>query len=174
MKETPPDIIDDFTLVAPPDPYAWVWPTAIIVGLLLIGLIVWRLYRRKKLPFQEHAVPPQAIAKEGLEASRRLLDEGRYKEFVNEVSRVLRVYIEGRFALRAPHLSTEEFLFEAERSDVLTDDWQKLLGDFLFECDRVKFALANTEQPRMEKLYSTADQFIRQTAEPAPQPAQAA
>ena len=175
MKETPPDIIDDFTLVSPPDPYAWVWPTAIAVGvLLIIGLIVWRLYLKKKLPFQEHVIPPETVAREGLEASRRLLDEGLYKEFVIEVSRVLRVYIEDRFTLRAPHLSTEEFLFEAERSDVLTDDWQKSLGDFLFQCDRVKFALANTEQPRMEKLYSTAEQFIRQTVEPSPQPAPSA
>ncbi|WAC18748.1 DUF4381 family protein [Luteolibacter sp. SL250] len=161
MKETPPDITDDFTLVAPPEPLAWLWPAVIALAVLLvIGLIVWRLYRKRRLPFQEPAVPPEVAAREGLEASRKLLDEGRYKEFVVEVSRVLRVYIEDRFALRAPHLSTEEFLFEAERSDRLSVDWQNALGDFLFQCDKVKFALANTEQPRMEALYATAERFI--------------
>ncbi len=165
MKETPPDIVDDFTLVSPPEPLAWFWPAVIAVALLLIiGLVVWRLHRRRKLPFQVPVVPPEVSAREGLAASRRLLDEGRYKEFVVEVSRVLRVYIEDRFILRAPHLSTEEFLFEAERSDRLTPEWQTALGDFLFQCDRVKFALANTEQPRMEALYATAEQFITQTS----------
>jgi hypothetical protein len=165
MKETPPDITDDFTLVAPPEPLAWLWPAVIALAVLLvIGLIVWRLYRKRRLPFQEPAVPPEVAAREGLDASRRLLEEGRYKEFVVEVSRVLRVYIEDRFALRAPHLSTEEFLFEAERSDRLSVDWQNALGDFLFQCDKVKFALANTEQPRMEALYATAERFITQTA----------
>ena len=171
MKETPPDITDDFSLVSPPDPYAWILPTAIVLAILLIaGLILWRLYRKKKLPFQSPAVPPEVSAREGLAASRRLLDEGLYKEFVIEVSRVLRVYIEDRFTLRAPHLSTEEFLFEAERSERLPLEWQKSLGDFLFECDRVKFALANTEQPRMEALYSTAEKFIGQTEPTVAQP----
>lgn len=167
MKEKAPDIIDDFTLVSPPDPYAWVWPVAIgVIVLVIIGLIFWRIYRKKSLLSSAPVVAPDIAARDGLSASRRLLDEEKYREFVIEVSRVLRVYIEERFALRAPHLSTEEFLFEAERNDRLTDDWQKALGDFLFQCDRVKFALAHTEPPRMEALYSTAERFIDQTAAP--------
>ena len=173
MKETPPDIVDDFTLVSPPDPYAWVWPAAIALAVLLvIGLIVWRMYRKRNLPFQAPVEPPEVTARDGLAASRRLLEPGLYQEFVVEVSRVLRIYIEDRFTLRAPHLSTEEFLYEAERSERLTPDWQQALGDFLFQCDRVKFALANTEQPRMEALYDTAERFIAQTAA-QPQPAAA-
>lgn len=167
MKDTPPDIIEDFTLVSPPEPFAWVWPAVIgLVALLLIALIFRCLFRKKRLPFQTPAVAPDVSALERLAASRRLLDEGLHREFVIEVSRVLRVYIEDRFALRAPHLSTEEFLFEAERSDRLTDEWQKGLGDFLFQCDQVKFALAHLETPRMEDLYSMAGRFIQQTSEP--------
>jgi len=172
MKETVPDITDDFTLVAPPEPLAWLWPAVIgAVVLLVIGLIVWRIWRKRRLPVQEPVIPPEVSAREGLAASRRLLDEGLYKEFVIEVSRVLRIYIEDRFALRAPHLSTEEFLFEAERSDRLSDDWQRALGDFLFQCDKVKFALANTEQPRMEALYATAERFISKEGEHSCPPA---
>lgn len=164
MKETVPDITDDFSLVSSPEPLAWLWPVVIGAAILLvIGFILWRLHRAKKLPFQDPSVPPEISAKEGLEAARRLLDEGSYKEFVVEVSKVLRVYIEDRFSLRAPHLSTEEFLFDAEKSEKLGADWRDVLGDFLFECDRVKFALANTEAPRMEALYGTADRFISTT-----------
>lgn len=168
MKEKPPDIIEDFTFVSPPEPFAWVWPAAIALFILIVAaLIVWRLYRKKRLPFQAAIIAPDVAAREGLAASRRLLDEGLHREFVIEVSRVLRIYIEERFALRAPHLSTEEFLFAAENSDRLTDQWQKSLGDFLFQCDRVKFALAHLESPRMEALYSTAEQFIDQTVSPS-------
>ncbi len=166
MKEQPPDIIDDFTLVSPPDPYAWVWPTAIALAVLVIaGVALWLWLRKKKqAALTAPAIPPDVTARTGLAAARELLEQERYREFVIEVSQVLRFYIEERFSLRAPNLSTEEFLFEAERSERLTPEWQKSLGDFLFQCDRVKFALAHTEPPRMEALYATAESFIDRTS----------
>lgn len=149
----------------PPEPWAWVWPTlAGLAAALVLGLLLWRLYRAQKLPFQHPAVPPDVTARQRLAGIRHLIAEGRHQEFVVEVSSILREYIEARFGLKAPSLSTEEFLFEAERGSHLDPRWRESLGDFLQQCDRVKFALAHLQPPRMEVLLTTAETFIDATA----------
>ncbi len=163
------DIIENFEMVVPADPYAWVLPTAITVGVLLaIGIVGFILYRKKKLPFQvPPAIPPDVTALEALAKIRHLLNEDQCREFVIEVSKILRYYIEARFGLRAPHLSSEEFLYHAEKSDALNSDQKNMLTDFLLQCDRVKFAMGGLEIPAMTALYQAAETFVRQTK---PQP----
>ena len=149
----------------PPQPWAWVWPTVVaLAAALALGWILWRLYRARKLPFQHPAVPPEVTARQRLAAIRHLIAEGRHQEFVVEVSSILRDYIEARFGLKAPRLSTEEFLFEAERGAQLDPRWRESLAGFLQQCDRVKFALAHLQPPRMEVLHTTAETFIEDTA----------
>jgi hypothetical protein len=169
MKETVPDIIEDVTMITPSEPWTWLWPVTIILAVVLIGVFAGRrLYRAKKLPFQHPPIPPHTTARQRLASIRRLIDEGLHEQFVIEVSALLRAYIEARFGLKAPTLSTEEFLFEAERSALLDPRWRESLAGFLSECDRVKFALSRMQPPRMEVLYATAETFITDTAsEPA-------
>jgi hypothetical protein len=166
MNEKATDIIEDLSMVTPKDEWWWVWPAVWVLAFLLVaGFFLWRSYRRKQLPFQQHPpVPAHVTAKERLAAIHHLIAEGRFREFVIEVSRVLRCYIEDRFALRAPHLSTEEFLYEAEQSDSLTLAYQELLEDFLSQCDLVKFALGGMDLAQVEQLYRTTEHFIDETA----------
>lgn len=180
MKDTGQNIIEDVTMITPREPYFWVLPAAIILAVCLVaGFVVWRLFRAKKLPFQHPPVPPEVTARERLAAIRHLIAEGKHEQFVIEVSGVLRGYIEARFGLKAPTLSSEEFLFEAEQSALLDARWQDRLNLFLARCDRVKFALANLQPPKMEELYTTAESFINETtpvagpAAPVAQPAAA-
>lgn len=165
MNEPGPEIIEDITLLLPPQPWAWVWPTVGALAIALaLGWLLLRLYRARKLPFQHPAVPPEVHARQRLAAIRHLIAEGRHQEFVVEVSSILREYIEARFGLKAPSLSTEEFLFEAERGAQLDPRWRESLAGFLQQCDRVKFALAHLQPPRMEVLHTTAETFIDDTA----------
>lgn len=164
MKANAPDIIEDVTMITPSEPWTWLWPATIGLAVLLIAAFSFRrLYRAKKLPFQHPPVPPHVTARERLAAIRRLIDEGLHEQFVIEVSALLRTYIEASFGLKAPTLSTEEFLFEAERNALLDDRWRESLADFLAQCDRVKFALSRMQPPRMEVLYATAETFITDT-----------
>jgi hypothetical protein len=170
MKDAGANIIEDVTMLVPREPYFWVLPAVVIlIVCLLAAFAVWRLFRAKKLPFQHPAVPPGVTARERLAAIRHLIAEGKHERFVIAVSGVLRDYIEARFGLKAPTLSSEEFLFEAERSALLDAGWQEKLNLFLARCDRVKFALANLQTPKMEELYGTAESFINGTA-PSPEP----
>lgn len=174
MKDTGPDIIEDVTLMLPPEPWAWVWPTlGVALAVLVLGGILWRLHRARKLPFQNPPAPPEVTARQRLAAIRHLIAEGRHQEFVVEVSAILRDYIEARFGLKAPRLSTEEFLFEAERGSHLDARWRESLAGFLQQCDQVKFALAHLQPPRMEVLHTTAETFIDDTASRPAAPAPA-
>lgn len=163
MKDTGPDIIEDVTMLAPPQPWDWMWQAGIFFAIcIVVGVVLWLLFRAKKLPFQHPAIPPEVTARERLTAIRHLIAEGQHERFVIEVSAILRDYIEARFGLKAPRLSSEEFLFEAERSALLDKSWREALGRFLHQCDRVKFALAHLLPPGMEELYATAEAFIDQ------------
>ncbi len=57
-----------------------------------------------------------------------------------ELSAIVRRYLEHRYEIRAPELTTEEFLLVATARPELTTEHRGLLTSFLERCDRVKFA----------------------------------
>ena len=81
-----------------------------------------------------------------------------------ELSDIVRRYIEERFALRAPELTTEEFLAEAGRSPELTAAHRELLSAFLATCDRVKFARYNPGEDESRGALDVAKRFLNETA----------
>lgn len=150
----------------------WAWMIVLlVVAAAGGGAFLW--FRRKREQALEAALaarPAHETALEALQKLKALLSEDNYMDFIIEVSRILRVYIQDRYELRAPHRSTEEFLGEASTSELLTFEQQELLGDFLRQCDLVKFARRSAALRQMETLFRTAEQFVQDTI-PAPQPA---
>ncbi len=143
----------------------WVW---FLLVLLLsacgAALFIWLKRRRELAGIPPPARPAHEIALEALERLRAQLSAENYLGFIIEVSRILRVYIQDRFELRAPHRSTEEFLSEASQSQLLSPEHQELLGDFLRQCDLVKFARRSAALGQMERLFLIATQFVHDTA----------
>ncbi len=170
MDEAQTDIIENLELLMAPDPHTWMIPTVGVLSLLLLSaVVVWWLYRRRKLPFQEPApIPPDVVALREFERIRPMLESEDDRTIVVEVSRVLRYYIEGRFAIRAPRLSTEEFLYLAEHDDALDSEQQAVLARFLMQCDRVKFARDHLANEMVMALFEMAVTFVHQTREVTP------
>ena len=143
----------------------WAWALMLLLAAAAgAGAFFW--VRRKRQEAQEAALaarPAHEKALEALQVLRGQLTEDNYMAFIIEVSRILRVYIQDRFELRAPHRSTEEFLAEASVSEQLTPEHQELLGDFLRQCDLVKFARRTAALRQMETLFRTAEQFVHDT-----------
>jgi hypothetical protein len=133
-----------------PDPLPWprgLWPWIISVASLLavVGLVgagTFALMRRGRRP----SVPISVSAyRKAMDAIQRIeaagwLERGDVDRFYTELSGVVRRYIEDRFGLRAPELTTEEFLQELTRRPVLVDAQRLALSHFLKQCDLVKFA----------------------------------
>ena len=83
-----------------------------------------------------------------------------------ELSDIVRRYVEERFALRAPELTTEEFLFEAGRSAELSSSHRGLLSDFLERCDRVKFARYTPGADESRQAFEVAERFLAESRAP--------
>jgi hypothetical protein len=130
------EIIEDVRMIAPQEPYAWLLPAGLgLAAALLLALLIWRLAKKHQLPFQHVPPPPDRVALERLSGIRHLIADGKHMEFVIASSGILRDYVQARFELRAPHLSTEEF--QAERSESLPGDRREALSGFLSRCDQI-------------------------------------
>jgi hypothetical protein len=139
--------MNDIKDVKPPIdmPDFW-WLVWLLVLIAVAGGIYLFLHSKKKTPSpikpEVTELPAWEKAYQQLEELRQenLLDRGLFKEFFTRVADIARHYMENRFRIRAPHMSTEEFLYYLGFSGHLTETQKIALKDFLNSCDMVKFA----------------------------------
>ncbi len=141
-----------------------------LLGVILLGLIIWLYSRRKRPEVKKVRTPPHLIAYAELNQLREddLIGQGLFEEFYVRLSGILRRYIEGRFGLRAPERTTEEFLAELSSfgsRTVFTDSHRKALEDFLVHTDLVKFAALTPEKEDIQQSFDLAKNFIEETKE---------
>ena len=148
--------------------WEWVWWALGItaVAVLLLVLVIFLLTRRKQVALPP-VIPPHVRAKERLEDALTLI--GKPKPFVVAVSDALRAYLEERFRFRAPERTTEEFLHELKRTELLLPDQTESLGEFLQRCDLVKFARYEPTETELLNLHGAACRLVEET-EPHPEP----
>ena len=111
-----------------------------------------------KLPYQ--------IALDELGAAGRLFaSNGDIKEYYVRVSDTVRRYIEAVFSLRAPEMTTQEFLTSLSDSQKLSIGYKDLLKSFMEACDLVKFAKHAPSRAEIDSVLTTAKKFIEETKE---------
>lgn len=164
----PTDIRD----IKPPDEPPFYWRPyyalgAALAGILAVALLARRLLGRRRRG--ELAAPPRPaheIAIEELERlrGRHLTDAGLFKDYYSALSGIVRAYLERRFALRAPEMTTEEFLLTSARGGSLRSTHRGLLGEFLVESDLVKFARHVPTLDDSERAWAAARRFVDETA----------
>jgi hypothetical protein len=87
----------------------------------------------------------------------------RVDAFYVKLSGVVRRYLEDRFTLRSPELTTEGFLELASGSPDLRSSHKSQLRDFLRQSDLVKFANHIPSPEDIEKALATAESFVEET-----------
>ena len=85
--------------------------------------------------------------------------------FFVELSAIVRLYLEDRFDLRSPELTTEEFLEVASGRPDLNDSHRGFLREFLRSADMVKFARFIPGSEEIESALAAASSFLDQTRE---------
>jgi hypothetical protein len=153
-------------------PPAWrPWAVGALVLALLVaaGVAVRRRRARRTAPAVPPTPPPPAheVALAALDAlaARRLPEAGAFAEFYAALSGIVRTYLEGRFALRAPEMTTDEFLAAAGRTATLRPDDRAALGAFLHEADLVKFARHVPAVADAGRAFDAARRFVVDTAD---------
>src|SRR5581483_2480914 len=131
-----------------------------------IAFGVWRRGRRARV---RRSASDVARARLDALAARGAPRPGEADAWYVELSSIVRRYIEDRFQLRAPELTTEEFMREAGAAAALTPPHRVLLGSFLERCDRVKFAAYRPDERESRDALAAARSFIEETrvVEPA-------
>lgn len=108
---------------------------------------------------------PHELALQYLGEALGLMDPDHAREYCFEVSKIIRRYIEERFHIHAPQLTTEEFLREMmEVRETMLGSHRALLGDFLEHCDLAKFGGWCYCRPDLVAMHVSAVEFVRQTA----------
>ncbi len=142
----PPEVPDIRDIKPPVEMPAFLWWILIIVVVSAVAWLVYFLYRRRPAPVMR---PVQVPARSSWETALEHLENlhhkhypeaGLFKQFYSGLSDIVRRYLEDRFAIRAPEMTTEEFLNYAKTSAALNDGQKELLKDFLNRSDMVKFA----------------------------------
>lgn len=166
--------VADIRDVKPPEaiPIDWRPYYAIAGGLAVLALLVALAYRFVVGPKRAApAVPPppaHVVALAALDAlrARGLVERGAMKDFYSALSDIVRRYLEDRFRLRAPEMTTEEFLLVTSRDGRLAAGHRRLLGDFLTESDLVKFARHVPTLSDGERAFEAARRFVTDTTAP--------
>ena len=178
--------LDDIGLTTDPIPEKIPYVYVIVAALVLATVFfLWLSYKRKKADVSEakHALSAQELALRRLVAlleSRK--HESDIKGFFVELSDIVRWYVERLSGIRAPELTTEEFLHQIatpvrrswgsfEQPTVLfTHSLEKLIP-FLESADFVKFAKHVPTKDEIMLAFRRAEDFVRsgeQTSEHAP------
>ena len=114
----------------------------VLLSVCSVAALVWWAARKVAQKIREHRMSP--IERAMLELDRLLQKglpgRGRYKDFYIELTMVVRRYIQRRHSVKAPNLTTDEFLRAASENPAFTREALEGLKQFLESSDMVKFA----------------------------------
>jgi hypothetical protein len=163
--------MNDIKDVKPPlnMPDLW-WLLWLVLGLIAVAAGIYFFLRYKNAPrspvvLQVPELPAWEKAYQQLEALRQenLLDKGFFNEFFTRVSDIARLYMENRFNIHAPHMTTEEFLYYLGITGHLNEAQKMALKEFLNSCDMVKFAKYAPTIVEAQKNFDCARELIDET-----------
>ena len=133
----------------------------ILAGLAIVSALVAayvKFLKRKPVKL------PHETAIEELEAHRGVYARaGDVKLYYIGISDSVRRYIERVFSMRAPEMTTEEFLISLGSSSALSAEEKSRLREFLNSCDLVKFAKYAPDKDETDSVFNTARKFIEET-----------
>ncbi len=158
------DIKGELDLLPQPSRWPWIAGGSILgAGIIAAAVLILSRRRRTKLPPRADAVALTAL--EALEREA-LPKANRVHEFHVRLSDIVRHFIEDRFAIRAPELTTPEFLREAKASTAIPESHQATLEVLLKAADMVKFAAVRPDAGACDQSLASARTFVRENAPP--------
>ena len=150
-----------------PSGWEWLWWMLGALALAALAFLAWRWWRKRQaLPPIVPQVPAHVRARQSLQDALAWIAQP--KPFCVLVSDTIRLYLEERFQFHAPERTTEEFLYELQGTNLLLPDQKDSLGEFLKQCDMVKFARYEPREPELRELHSSALRLVEET-EPLPE-----
>ena len=160
----------DIRDIKPPEevPFDWRPYGIAAAAVLVVGLLGAGFFYLLNRPRRQRVLPPRPAHEIALAAlrhlrARRLIESGEFETYYVELSAIVRRYLEDGFHLRAPEMTTEEFLAAVAREGRLVAPHRRLLAEFLAQADLVKFARHLPTLKDSEAADDAAQRFIEDT-----------
>jgi len=147
-------------------PLSWKLVGWVTVALLAAGFLVsgfWFLARYLVRRIREHRMSPieRAWAELDRLLKKGLPGRGRYKDFYVELTMVVRRYVQRKYGISAPHLTTDEFLREFREEGTGN---REELKRFLESADMVKFAGIEATPEMADSATDSARGYLKRDA----------
>ncbi|MFQ5416829.1 MAG: hypothetical protein ACE5FL_07255 [Myxococcota bacterium] len=153
----------------PPAPPRWPYALAALFVIALAAPFLRRAWLAQRARRRQRSAYEISKARlDGLLYGSRPSDQAQMDRFFVELSGIVRHYLEDRFQLHSPELTTDEFLEVMSGSPDLYRDHQQLLRPFLRRADLVKFAHYLPDASDVEDSIRAARRFLEETRENAP------
>ncbi|OWY19134.1 hypothetical protein C7N43_01725 [Sphingobacteriales bacterium UPWRP_1] len=176
VREPEVDTTAEIKDIAPPvDLPLTLWerlrPYVIALCVILLLALLWWWWKKRSQKQQEKQAMPQAPPQPPYEVALNRLktleqakywQQGQEKQYYSELTDILRQYIEGRYQIQAPEMTTDETVAAFKHIAIegsLLDKLRKLLE----LADLVKFAKAKPLVEEHLQAFTDANYFVRAT-----------
>ncbi len=156
-------------LAIPFDWKYWLLIAGIPLLFLVTGYFAYRVWKKKKEKGYLFIPPPPPVPahEAALAALQKLLagdliEKGDYKRFFSELSEIIRIYIEGRYFVKALEKTTSEIIRDI-KAHLENENLLLSLREQLSLADLVKFAKHIPENDEIERAGDQAVDFIEET-----------
>lgn len=155
-----------FSYIPPTPREIMVWAFSIFIVLLVL-FVCARLARRLKRKIEILRMSPAERARHELNQllAKDLPAQGQFKEFFFSITGIIRTYIERQHGIRAPELTTDEFLLAATQRPQFTPEVVEHLREFLESADLVKFAAWTPTKRAIRDTIETARTYLQEDEE---------
>jgi hypothetical protein len=144
----------------------WLTILGLASALAVVGsgsVLAYRAFRARRRIEKQRSAYDEAVAQLRALEDRGPPDDTAADAWFVALSSIVRRYLEQRYEIRAPELTTEEFLQVATARPELTAEHRALLSLFLERCDRVKFAGYRPDAEESLATLKAARGFVEDT-----------
>ena len=139
----------------------YILPGLIILSAFCLALYYWRRRKQKSLLMNTNVLTPEEAAFSALDEIA-MYNKAQGREFYFKLSAILRTYIQGRYGINAPEMTTEEFLPKVDELK-LARSIKKDLKDFVYSSDPIKFAATPAAEAVMKTDLNFVKTFVKET-----------
>lgn len=138
----------------------WRYAVAGVAGLAILSLVVFVRSRRRKGVTQGVSLSPVQIATQKIDQLEASEATEAPEECLVALTQVVREFVEQTTEIRAPRLTTDEFLQEVREAEVFSPGRQERMGRFLDIADLVKFASQRAGTDDLSQAFDSARSFL--------------
>lgn len=148
---------------APPFDWKRFWkPCLIVLGAIALLLILWLIVRYIVKILKKRRMTPLQRAMFELDrlVEKNLPQSGMFKDFYVELTLIVKLYIQRRYALKVSNLTTGEFCAAINGVPSFPDDALSGLMEFFSAADMIKFAGESASVDMAREALNSAKTFI--------------